>query len=111
MTVPGGHLVYSTCTFAPQENEQNAALFLMRHPDFTLVDLPAALGQAYMEKTGLCPGQPRFAEGIEVPEEVRNALQGCIRLWPHKLDGEGHFVAVFVKNGPSYERRMQAPAL
>ena len=110
MTVPGGHLLYSTCTFAPQENEQNAALFLMRHPDFTLVDLTAALGQAYMEKTGLCPGQPRFAEGIEVPEEVRNALQGCIRLWPHKLDGEGHFVAVFVKNGPSYERRMQAPA-
>jgi 16S rRNA C967 or C1407 C5-methylase (RsmB/RsmF family)/NOL1/NOP2/fmu family ribosome biogenesis protein len=110
MTAPGGVLVYSTCTFAPQENEQNAALFLMRHPDFTLVDLPAAWGQDFMEKTGLCPGQPQFANDIQVPEEIRNTVKGCIRLWPHKLDGEGHFVAVFTKEGPSYERRMQAPA-
>lgn len=110
MTAPGGVLVYSTCTFAPQENEQNAALFLTRHPDFSLVDLPASLGREYMEKTGLCPGNPRFAEGIDAPEEFIEAVRGCIRLWPYKLDGEGHFVAVFARKGPVYERRIQAPA-
>ena len=39
MTTPGGTLVYSTCTFAPQENEMNAAKFVMRHPDFQILDL------------------------------------------------------------------------
>ena len=110
MTAPGGLLIYSTCTFAPQENEQNAALFLMRHPDFTLVDVPASLGREYMEMTGLCPGQPRFAEGTGAPEEIQKTVKGCIRLWPHKLDGEGHFIAVFAQKGPSYERKIQAPA-
>lgn len=36
MLKPGGSLVYSTCTFAPQENEQNAAWFVRQHPQFVL---------------------------------------------------------------------------
>ena len=39
---PGGQLVYSTCTFAPEEDEGQVAAFLQRHPEFTLAD---ALGQ------------------------------------------------------------------
>ena len=89
MTAVGGTLVYSTCTFAPQENEQNVQWFLSEHPEFEIEDLPARLGQEFMDKTGLSPGM----------------ISGCLRLWPHKLEGEGHFVAVLKRNGTPYERR------
>ena len=69
----GGRLVYSTCTFAPEENEMAIEAFLQRHPDFELEDVQA----------------PWFAQvGV-----------GQFRLWPHKLLGEGHFAAVLRKRG------------
>ena len=70
---PGGRLVYSTCTFAPQENEQVVAEFLDSHPDFEpeVVDAPWF-----------------------VPCE-----NGSYRMWPHKLLGEGHFAAVLKRKG------------
>ncbi len=70
---PGGRLVYSTCTFAPEENEQTVAAFLQEHPEFFLVGVEA----------------PWFTE-VE---------PGMYRLWPHKLLGEGHFGAVLQKQG------------
>ena len=70
---PGGKLVYSTCTFAPEENEQAIAAFLERNPDF------------YLEETHA----PWFTP----------AGLGQFRLWPHKLLGEGHFAAVLRKQG------------
>ena len=42
----GGRLVYSTCTFAPAENEGSMARFLMRHPDFTLEEVPLYEGMS-----------------------------------------------------------------
>lgn len=68
---PGGRLVYSTCTFAPEENEGMIADFLAQHPEFA-------------------------PEGIDAPwfEKGEN---GTFRLWPHKLLGEGHFAAVLRK--------------
>ena len=39
LLAPGGRLVYSTCTFSPQENEGTVAAFLVRHPEFTIVSL------------------------------------------------------------------------
>ena len=42
MTAPGGTLVYSTCTFAPLEDERNCAVFLARHPEFVIADLPGS---------------------------------------------------------------------
>ena len=108
MTAAGGTLVYSTCTFAPQENEQNAGLFLMRHPDFEIADLPEELGTAFMERTGLSAGSAEFAEGASIPEEIRKSLSGSIRLWPHKLEGEGHYLAVFRKSGRRGKRRDSA---
>ena len=68
MLRPGGYLVYSTCTFAPQEDEEAVALFLARHPDFAPEKVDA----------------PWFTPGEN----------GSFRLWPHKLLGEGHFAAV-----------------
>lgn len=61
MLKPGGVIVYSTCTFSKEENEDVIEYFLKRHPDFTL-------------------------------EEME-------RFWPHKVDGEGHFVAKLVRRG------------
>ncbi len=75
MVRPGGRLVYSTCTFAPEENEWTIDAFLQSHPEFSLEDVAA----------------PWFtAVGI-----------GQFRLLPHKLLGEGHFVTVMRKNGES----------
>ena len=70
---PGGRLVYSTCTFAPEENEETVAAFLEEHPEFVLEDVSAP----WFSKVGT----------------------GMFRLWPHKLLGEGHFVAVLRKSG------------
>ena len=70
---PGGLLVYSTCTFAPEENEETVAAFLEDHPDF------------YPEEVSA----PWFAPGPD----------GSFRLWPHKLMGEGHFAAVLRRCG------------
>ena len=77
MVRPGGLLVYSTCTFAPQENEETVESFLTRHPEFSSEEVSA----------------PWFAQ----------AGKGMFRLWPHKLKGEGHFAAVLRKNGGEEE--------
>ena len=70
---PGGRLVYSTCTFAPEEDEGAVAEFLANHPEFT-------------------------PDAVEAPwfQTVEN---GGHRMWPHKLLGEGHFAAVLRKTG------------
>ena len=70
---PGGHLVYSTCTFAPEEDEEAVTAFLARRPDFAL-------------------------EPVEAPW-FRESAPGMYRLWPHRLLGEGHFAAVLRKMG------------
>lgn len=85
MLRPGGRLVYSTCTFAPQENEGSMARFLERYPEFTIL-------QVAMPE-GFAAGNPKWAdceaEGIE----------HTMRIWPHKVNGEGHFLAVLQKEG------------
>ena len=83
LLMPGGRLVYSTCTFAPEENEETVARFLARHPEFT-----PEVTQA-----------PWFAPGPN----------GSYRLWPHRLLGEGHFLAVLKKTGGEETPILQEP--
>ena len=71
MVKPGGRLVYSTCTFAPQEDEEAVLRFLENHPDFV-------------------------PEPVEAPWFTESG-PAMYRLWPHKLLGEGHFAAVLRK--------------
>lgn len=79
MLRPGGRLVYSTCTFAPEENEMTVAAFLAAHSDFEAEDVSA----------------PWFTQvGV-----------GQFRIWPHKVLGEGHFVAVLRKKGEADEKK------
>jgi NOL1/NOP2/sun family putative RNA methylase len=76
---PGGVLVYSTCTFAPEENEQQVAAFLAGHRGWELLPVPL--------RDGYEAGRPDWAP--DGPAE----LARTVRLWPHRLRGEGHFVA------------------
>lgn len=88
---PGGVLVYSTCTFAPEENEQQVARFLTDNPDWELLQVPL--------HPGFAPGRPDWSPGG--PPE----LSRTVRLWPHHLRGEGHFIAKLVRPaGPGTAR-------
>ncbi len=78
MLKPGGIIVYSTCTFSPEENEGKMAQFLSKHPEFELEDLH--------HQHGISSGCPDWGEG-------REDLHKTARLWPHRLKGEGHFAA------------------
>ena len=75
MLKAGGMLLYSTCTFSPEENEKSIGDFLENHPEFELVPIE--------KKNG-------FAAGL-------SPFKACARLYPHKLKGEGHFLALLRK--------------
>lgn len=85
MLKPGGTLVYSTCTFAPEEDEQNISWLLKNYPALELVPIKKA--------TGMDDGRPEWADGNE-------ELKRTVRLFPHHLKGEGHFIAKLVNGEP-----------
>ncbi len=76
----GGQLLYSTCTFAPEENEENVLWFLKAHPDFTLIPVKEAVSAV-------------TAPGLPLSDSVDLSL--CRRFYPHKSPGEGQFIALF----------------
>lgn len=96
MLRPGGRLVYSTCTFAPEEDEGSVSRFLQRHEEFRI--LPIEKGA--MGLSG-CDGVPEYIEN-PVP-----GLEHTLRLWPHRIKGEGHFAAVLLKGGGSVDRDVE----
>lgn len=75
MLKKGGRMVYSTCTFNREENENTIAAFLARHPDFD-------------------------KEDFEI-EGVGKSENGCLRIFPHRQRGDGHFTALLRKRGNS----------
>ena len=81
---PGGLLVYSTCTFAPEENEGSLQRFLDLQPGFKIVDSPNVPGSD--------PGHPNW-----LSVQGSASLKSAIRMWPHHIQGEGHFVAILQK--------------
>lgn len=90
MLKPGGRLVYSTCTFAPEENEESIRTFLERHPEFE-IEKPEDFWN------GFSGGRP---EWTREPNNARtHHLEDTIRIWPHKTNGEGHYMAVLKKRG------------
>lgn len=92
MLKPGGRLCYSTCTFAPEENELQIAEFLRSHPDFQLV----AINNDY--------GTPGFSQLVPNGD----ALALTRRIFPAD-GGEGHFVALLEKKGESVQPMQPTP--
>ncbi|MBQ3574421.1 MAG: RsmB/NOP family class I SAM-dependent RNA methyltransferase, partial [Clostridia bacterium] len=80
MLKKGGRLIYSTCTFNPDENENTISAFLERHPDFHFED-------------------------FEI-EGIGRSTNGCMRIFPHRQRGDGHFAAKLRKDG---EAKKTAP--
>jgi NOL1/NOP2/sun family putative RNA methylase len=84
---PGGVLAYSTCTFAPQENEGTLARFLVERSDFEVLAPPKIPGQDR--------GHPEWLENADPALKLEHA----VHLWPHKAPGEGHFIAILRREG------------
>ncbi len=85
MLTNGGVIAYSTCTFAPEEDEGMIWEFLTQNPDFELLEVDRS--------KGFDRGRPEWTEGGS--EELKK----CGRLWPYKIKGEGHFLCLMRKKG------------
>ena len=84
MLRPGGLLLYSTCTFAPMENEGSISRILGRCPELEPEDM--------LPCEGFAPGVPEWGDGLP-------GLEKSVRLWPHRIGGEGHYMALLRKRG------------
>ncbi len=84
MLRPGGYLLYSTCTFSRLEDEEVVLWILEKFPQMELIPIPLF--------DGACDGA---------------GLSGCLRLFPHKIRGEGHFMALLRKKTAGEETRTE----
>ena len=84
MLLPGGMMFYSTCTFSPLENEKTITHLLKERPDMEVVPME---------------DYENFAEGLTSykDEAFDESCKLCRRIWPHKMSGEGHFMALLHK--------------
>ncbi len=83
MLKPGGMMLYSTCTFDGRENEQMVEYLMERHPEFEILSITPYDG---------------FAHGIpELTKSKDEAYKRTVRIFPHKMKGEGHFLALLRK--------------
>ncbi len=91
---PGGYLLYSTCTFSEEENEETVAHFLSAHPDFRLV--PVSSKVAAITADGIVrPGRPAD-------------LALSRRYYPHKALGEGQYIALLERTDGARPRVVAA---
>lgn len=84
MLRPGGKMLYSTCTFSKIEDEKTIRHLLRNRPEMSLVDMK--------EYEGFCHGYE------DNEEDKQMQLSKAVRIWPHKMAGEGHFVALLEKS-------------
>ena len=73
----GGSIVYSTCTFCVDEDENQIAGFIARHPEYHVKAHPEIEGVTHAGENSILPGS--------------------MRIWPHLSDGDGHFCVHIVK--------------
>lgn len=92
MLCGGGIIAYSTCTFAPEENEGMMTEFLNEHEDFEILEVTNESGFDY--------GRSEWVENGS------DELKKCGRLWPYKIRGEGHFLCLLRKKGEYEEVKL-----
>ncbi len=85
LLAPGGDMVYSTCTFSPLEDEEMIQSFLKKHPDMAICEVPRYPGYSEGRSDWVPDGDP--------------ALKKCVRIFPHRAEGEGHFAVLLHKQG------------
>lgn len=95
MLRPGGMLLYSTCTFDPLENEGTIAYLRSEYPEFEICKME---------------GYDGFSEGLPYVVSPQDSdLSDTVRIWPHKMHGEGHYLAL-LKKGEEKEFKDKKPA-
>jgi NOL1/NOP2/sun family putative RNA methylase len=94
----GGALLYATCTFSPEENEGVIADFLSRQLGFGLENIT--------HYPGFAPGRPDWLQSLPAGGKPAS-LNQAIRLWPHKVGGEGHFIALMRRMGSGQEAQLR----
>ena len=94
MLLPGGKMFYSTCTFSPLENEKTITHLLKERPDMEVIPMEDYEG---------------FAEGLTSyrGEVFDESCKLCRRIWPHKMSGEGHFMALLHKKSGTQQQVQQ----
>lgn len=85
MLRPGGLMLYSTCTFDQRENEEVVACLLERFPEFQILPMEPFRGfsPGILPESGCCPAGGDFRD--------------TVRIFPHKMEGEGHYLALLRK--------------
>jgi NOL1/NOP2/sun family putative RNA methylase len=95
MLKPLGMMVYSTCTFSKEENEGTMSWLLEHFPEMHIIPIEKNLPQ------GFDHGRPEWGNGQE-------ELKHCLRIWPHRVEGEGHFVALLQKDDSDHAAELEA---
>jgi NOL1/NOP2/fmu family ribosome biogenesis protein len=89
---PGGYLIYSTCTYSMEENEENVVAFLSRHPDFSIRPVSVELVSI-------------TAPGIPPKGYLGNDITLTRRFYPHRSLGEGQYIALLQKDENSNDMK------
>lgn len=76
-----GFLIYCTCTFSPEENEENLKSFIQQHPEFESVQIPANARWGIVEKK----------------QKINDNSIYSYHFYPHKIKGEGFFISCLKK--------------
>ena len=93
---PGGYLLYSTCTFSPEENEKNVDWFLAENENFELINVDEKVVNT-------------TSDGINFDGCKTENISRCRRFYPHIAKGEGQFLALMKKNdGIGFEELPQS---
>lgn len=93
MLKPGGKLLYSTCTFDPRENEETVQFLLDSGLGFQILPMEGFGG---------------FSEGrADLVSGGQKELEKCVRIFPHRMEGEGHFLALLQKEGKNKDRALK----
>jgi len=94
MLKPGGMMLYSTCTFDGMENEGMIEHLIDTYSEFEILDM--------VPYEGFCPGKP------ELTKSGKEDFKKTVRIFPHRMQGEGHFLALLRKGEESPVKELKA---